>query len=132
MRHIVKAGELPWKPKYFPGEENPFGDFKALWEVHGTTQFEVRITRIPPGGTNTKYHTHTMEEEWFYVLQGKCHICLNGKWREIEEGDSIFKPVGDYHIFRNFADVPCEIIMLGSNIEGSKSEVLPEPKPPEL
>ena len=120
MKHILKTSEMPWEPKFFPNEEQQYGDFKALWREHGTSQFEVRLTRIPPdGGTNTKYHTHTKEEEWFYVTRGSCHICLNGEWQIIGEGDSIFKPVGDYHIFRNFGSEPCEILMLGTNVEGS-------------
>ncbi len=132
MKHIVNTKELDWEPKLFPGEEAQYGDFKALWKEHQTNQFEVRITRIPPGGTNTKYHTHSKEEEWFYVLKGSCHICLEGDWQVIGEGDSIFKPIGDYHIFRNFGDEPCEVIMVGTNVAGSTAEKLPEPDPPKL
>ena len=132
MKHIVNTKELDWEPKFFPGAEAQYGDFKALWKEHQTNQFEVRITRIPPGGTNTKYHTHSKEEEWFYVLKGSCHICLEGDWQVIGEGDSIFKPIGDYHIFRNFGDEPCEVIMVGANVAGSTAVTLPEPDPPKL
>lgn len=128
MKYIIKNSELEWEPKFFPGEDEQYGDFKALWKAHGSSQFEVRLTRIPPGGTNTKYHTHTKEEEWFYVTKGSCHICIEGDWQEISEGDSIFKPVGIYHIFRNFGDKPCELIMLGTNVEGSEAVRLPEPE----
>ncbi len=130
MKYIVKTDELSWQPKFFPHDDKQYGDFKALWTEHGTTQFEVRITRIPARDTNTKYHTHTKEEEWFYVLKGTCHINIEGDWHRIEAGDSIFKPTGKYHIFRNFGDEPCEIIMLGTNIEGSEVHRNPEPAPP--
>ncbi len=130
MKFIVDTNELTWESKYFPGEDTQYGDFKALWKEHGTSQFEVRITRVPAGGTNTKYHTHTKEEEWFYVLEGSCHICIEGEWKQIKKGDSIFKPIGAYHIFRNFGEDPCEMIMMGSNIEGSEAIKLPEPDPP--
>jgi uncharacterized cupin superfamily protein len=130
MKYVVSSNDLEWEPKFFPGEDAQYGDFKALWKEHESTQFEVRITRIPPGGTNTKYHTHTKEEEWFYVLKGSCHICIEGEWQLITEGDSIFKPIGIYHIFRNFGEEPCELIMLGTNIEGSTAVKLPEPAPP--
>ena len=132
MKYIVKTRELVWEPKYFPGEKTQYGDFKALWREHGTNQFEIRITRIPPGGTNTKYHTHSKEEEWFYVISGSCHICIDDIWDKIEEGDSIFKPIGVFHIFRNFGNEPCEILMMGTNIEGSTVARLPEPAPPKL
>ncbi|MEX0330831.1 MAG: cupin domain-containing protein [Puniceicoccaceae bacterium] len=132
MKHIVRAGDLEWEPKIFPGETTRSGEFKALWKAHGSSQFEMRLTRIGPGETNTKYHTHSREEEWFYVTMGSCHVCINGDWFLIERGDSVFKPVGDYHIFRNFGDAPCEVLMLGSNVEGSTAERRPEPEPPRL
>ena len=131
MKYIVKTNEMPWKPKFFPGEDKQYGDFKPLWQEHGTEQFEVRLTRIPGGETNTKYHTHTKEEEWFYVLSGSCHIHIEGEWYLIEQGDSVFKPTGAYHIFRNFGTEPCELIMLGTNVEGNEVHRLPEPDPPE-
>jgi uncharacterized cupin superfamily protein len=131
MKHIVRTDSLPWHPKHFPGETAQYGEFKALWEEHGTTQFEVRLTRIPPcGGTNTKYHTHTQEEEWFFVLEGSCQICIEGQWSEVRKGDSIFKPAGDFHIFRNYGDTPCDMIMIGTNIEGSEVLRKDEPDPP--
>ena len=130
MKYIVKTNEMPWKPKFFPGEDKQYGDFKPLWQEHGTEQFEVRLTRIPGGETNTKYHTHTKEEEWFYVLSGSCHIHIEGEWYPIEQGDSVFKPTGAYHIFRNFGTEPCELIMLGTNVEGNEVHRLPEPEPP--
>jgi uncharacterized cupin superfamily protein len=130
MKHIIKADERDWEPKFFPGEETRSGEFKALWKAHGSTQFEMRLTRVDPGETNTKYHTHSKEEEWFYVTKGSCHVCINGEWQEINEGDSVFKPTGDFHIFRNFGDGPCELLMMGTNVEGSSVERRPEPEPP--
>lgn len=130
MKLILKSGEVPWEPKFIPGYPEQYGEFQALGREHGSTQFEMRLTRVPPHGTSTRYHTHTREEEWFYVLRGRCHICLEGGWRELGPGDSVFKPVGRYHIFRNFTDAPCEILMLGSNVAGSEVIRIDEPPPP--
>lgn len=132
MKYIVKTGELPWQPKFYRNEDKQYGEFKALWKEHGCEQFEVRITRVPPQGATTKYHTHTKEEEWFYVLNGACHINIEGEWHQIEAGDSIFKPPGIYHTFRNIGDRPCDIIMLGTNIEDNKVERIPESELPPL
>ena len=130
VNYIIKSEEMPWQPKFFPHEELQYGEFKPLWQKHGMDQIEVRITRIPPNGTNTKYHMHTKEEEWFFVLSGSCHINIEGEWHLIESMDSIYKPPGDYHIFRNFGDQHCDIIMLGTNVEGSQVNRLDEPNPP--
>jgi uncharacterized cupin superfamily protein len=131
MKYIVKTQELEWQPKFFSNEEKQYGEFKALWKEHECKQFEVRITRVLPGGVTTKYHTHTKEEEWFYVLNGTSHINIEGEWHQIEAGDSIFKPPGIYHTFRNLGDEPCDIIMMGTHIEGSKVHRIPEPDPPD-
>ena len=130
MKYIVKSNDMDWEPKFFPNEGQQYGEFKALWREHSMNQMEVRITRIPAHGTHTKYHAHTKEEEWFYVLSGSCHINIEGEWQVVETGDSIYKPPGDYHIFRNFGDQPCDVIMLGTNIEGSDVLRSEEPDPP--
>ena len=130
IKQILKSHQIAIERPLKGSNKSP--SLKALWKEHGTSQFEVRITRIPPGGTNTKYHTHTKEEEWFFVLSGSCHICIDGKWEQIGSGDSIFKRIGSYHIFRNFGKEPCEMIMMGANVEGSTAEKLPEPDPPIL
>ena len=72
---------MDWEPKFFPNEDQQYGEFKALWREHSMNQIEVRITRIPAHGTHTKYHAHTKEEEWFYVLSGSCHINIEGEWQ---------------------------------------------------
>jgi len=132
MKFIVKTGELEWKPKFRRNEARQYGEFKALWQEHECQQFEVKITRVLPHDVTTTYHTHTKEEEWFYVLNGTCYINIEMEWHEIETGDSIFKPPGTYHTFRNISDEPCDIIMMGTNIEGSKLERIPESELPPL
>ena len=130
MKHIIKTKDSTWLPKYFPGEDKQYGEYKALFEEHGTEQFEVRITRIPHGGTNTKYHSHSKTEEWFYVLSGSCHINIEGTWYLIEEGDSIHTPPDVLHIFRNYGTSDCDIIMVGTNVAGDEVTRLSEPEPP--
>ncbi len=130
---IIKSADLPWLPKRKPGVDEDLGEYKALWEAHGCEQFEVRLTRIAAGGASTLYHTHTKEEEWFYVLSGRCHIQYEGDWRELEPGDSVFKRCGTFHTFRNFGEDPCELIMLGTNVAGSRTIVgRPPGLPPSL
>ena len=130
MNYIVKSDDVDWQPKFFPNEQQQYGEFKPLWQIHGMEQIEVRITKIPAQGTHTKYHTHTKEEEWFYVLEGSCHVNIEGQWEKVATGDSIYKPPGIFHIFRNFGDQPCVVIMLGTNIEGNEVLRTNEPAPP--
>jgi uncharacterized cupin superfamily protein len=128
---ILKTNSIEWRPKLVPAiSPDRRGLFQNLSELHGLTQFEARLTRIPPGEASTWYHTHTLCEEWFYVLRGSCHIHLNGKWNEIVAGDSIATAPGDFHIFRNFGAEDCDLIMVGINHPDDKAERREEPAPP--
>jgi uncharacterized cupin superfamily protein len=129
--YIIRTEDMEWQPKVVPAiSPERKGLCKLLSEQHGLQQFEARLTRIPPGEASTWYHTHTICEEWFYVLRGRCHINLNGKWSEIVAGDSVATAPGDFHVFRNFGTEDCELIMVGINDPEDKAERREEPAPP--
>jgi uncharacterized cupin superfamily protein len=129
--YIVKPDDMEWKPKIAPQiSPERKGFFKLLSEQHGLKQFEARLTRLPPGEASTWYHTHTVCEEWFYVLRGCCHLNLNGEWTEIAAGDSIATAPGDFHIFRNFGTENCDLIMVGINHPDDQAERRAEPALP--
>jgi uncharacterized cupin superfamily protein len=130
-KHVIHTDDHPWQPKLVPQIANEQkGWFKKLSDLHGLEQFEVRLTRIPPGETNTWHHTHTVIEEWFYVLRGKCHLYLNGAWTEIGTGDSVATAPGDYHTFRNLGTEDCDMIMVGINHPDDQAHRIEEPTLP--
>jgi len=131
--HILHSSDLPWRDKIIPKfSPDRRGCFKNLAEQHGLTQFDVRITLIPPGETNTWQHSHSCVEEWFFVLHGTCHVHIDGRWLPVHAGDSIATSPGDFHMFRNFGDTGCEIIMVGKNDDSDAVERIAEPEPPPL
>ena len=130
-QYIIKAEAVEWREKHAPKvSPERKGLFQPLTELHGLKQFAARVTRIPSGEASTWYHTHTICEEWFYVLRGRCHIHLNGKWSEIVAGDSVATAPGDFHIFRNFGTEDCDLIMVGINHPDDKAERREEPALP--
>lgn len=131
-KHVLHESELPWKEKRVESiSPDRRGLYKNLTIAHGIEQFEARLTRIPPGESNTWYHTHTKIEEWFYVLSGSCYMNFDGDWMELKAGDSIATFPGEWHTFRNFGDDDCEIIMVGMNIDGDEAHRKEEPPPPQ-
>ncbi len=46
---------------------------------------------MPPGFA-TPYHTHHLEDESFYVIEGELAIICDGKWMKAGPGDYVFGP----------------------------------------
>ena len=125
---VIRTADVEWGEKRAPSlTPDRKGLFKNLSTLHGIEQFEARITRIPPGESNTWYHTHSHIEEWFYVISGSCHLNLQGTWSIISAGDSIATGPGEWHTFRNFGDQDCDILMVGINDARDKAERSDEP-----
>ncbi len=61
----------------------------ALWEAI-----------VPPGG-GPPPHTHSREEEGFYVLEGEITFTVNGQQHVAKAGTFANMPIGTQHSFRN-------------------------------
>lgn len=46
-------------------------------------------------------HTHVDFDEAFTVLEGALDVLVDGEWRTLNVGDSVFIPRGAVHTFRN-------------------------------
>ena len=55
---------------------------------------------VPPGG-GPPLHTHSHENETFYVLEGNCTFQLEDKTIVAGPGDFVNIPIGTRHFFRN-------------------------------
>ena len=51
---------------------------------------------LVPGG-ETERHYHRLSEEFYYVLEGKGFMEIEGETREVTVGDAILIPVGAWH-----------------------------------
>jgi quercetin dioxygenase-like cupin family protein len=59
----------------------------------------VEHWNMPPGFA-TPYHTHHLEDESFYVLDGELAVLCDGKWMKAGPGDFVFGPREIPHGFR--------------------------------
>lgn len=57
-------------------------------------------------------HTHTREDETFYVLDGPVVFSDNGVERELQTGQCFFGPRNRMHKFRNPQDKPAKLLCL--------------------
>lgn len=62
------------KPSNYP---EPFASWMAgrkkqpLGELFGLTNFGVNLTRLAPGAVSALRHSHTRQDEFLYILQGR-------------------------------------------------------------
>ncbi len=54
----------------------------------------VNLMRVPPGRTPCPFHAHRLEDEVFFVLEGKGVLRYGDELREIRKGDCISCPAG--------------------------------------
>lgn len=99
---------------------------KLLGELVGSEKIYVNIDYIKPGKESVKYHSHSLQEEFFLILKGKGTLRLNGKSLPITQGDFFSKPAGKgiIHQFINNGDDVLEILDCGTP---NKNDVITYP-----
>lgn len=68
-------------------------------------QYTMFTDTTPPGG-GPPPHFHVQEDEWWFVLEGRSSFLIEGRWREVPVGSSIFAPRNSQHAFKNVGDTP--------------------------
>ena len=66
---------------------------------------------VPPGFTSP-YHTHHLEDEAFYVLEGEMAFVCGGQWTPAKAGTFVFGPRNIPHGFKVVGDAPARLLLL--------------------
>ena len=66
---------------------------------------------IPPGFASP-YHTHHLEDEAFYILEGEVAFVCDGKWLKAGPGTYVFGPREIPHGFKIEGTVPARMLLL--------------------
>lgn len=111
-----------------PDVENPFHTVRLLLSSEESAG-EVTIYEfaLPPHSAGSPPHTHTLEDEYFYVLSGTVDVLSNGKVVRLNPGDFAALNRGHTHMFWNGSDEPNEFLMMttGSSFEAFMQSVSP-------
>lgn len=85
----------------------------------GSEKIYVNIDYIEPGYKSTKYHHHSMQEEFFLIMSGKGIIRINDEEFEVKSGDVISKPAGKNiaHQFINNSEEVLQVLDVGTKEE---------------
>jgi len=66
---------------------------------------------VNPPGDGPPPHYHSIEDETFYVLEGRAAFLVDSDWREVGPGGSAFMPHGSIHTFKNVGDQPLRMFI---------------------
>jgi ketosteroid isomerase-like protein/quercetin dioxygenase-like cupin family protein len=70
------------------------------------------VEQLMPPGFASPYHTHHLEDEAFYVLEGEMAFVCDGRWTNAGPGTYVFGPRHMPHGFRVLGDTPARMLLL--------------------
>jgi quercetin dioxygenase-like cupin family protein len=68
------------------------------------------IAVTPVGDPGPPLHYHENEDECFYVQEGRMSFYIDGQWREVEPGTTVFVPKLTVHSLKNVGDTPARVL----------------------
>ena len=108
--------------------DNPFHPVRLLLS-NAESAGEVTIYEflLPPKSPGSPPHTHSLEDEYFYVLSGTLDVLSNGETLRLKPGDFAALNRGHAHMFWNGSDTPTELLMTttGSSFEAFIASAAP-------
>lgn len=69
-------------------------------------------TIIPSGDSGPPYHTHSHEDEAFFVKTGKLKFNVNGKEIELNQGEFLNIEKGERHSWKNDSEKDVELFVI--------------------
>jgi quercetin dioxygenase-like cupin family protein len=84
--------------------------FLVTGEQTGGAYFMAEVT-VPPGSGNPP-HSHSREDETFYVKKGTLTVVVDGKTLSASAGETVFLPRGVVHYFQNIGNEEVQALMI--------------------
>jgi len=70
------------------------------------------VEQVMPPGFASPYHTHHLEDEAFYVLEGEMAFVCDGEWTTAGPGTFVYGPRNIPHGFKVVGDSPARLLLL--------------------
>jgi len=93
------------------------------------------VEQVMPPGFESPYHTHHLEDEAFYVLDGTMAFVCDGNWTVASAGAYVFGPRKLPHGFKVLGDTPARMLLLctpGGFADFVVDMSEPTPQPPDM
>ncbi|TMH45429.1 MAG: cupin domain-containing protein [Betaproteobacteria bacterium] len=99
-KHIINIAEVELQPR--PPQYAPTGRAAERYEARigmiapkiGAKKLGYNLTAVPPGKRAFPFHSHRVQEEMFYVVEGTGEVRIGTERFPIRAGDVIACPTG--------------------------------------
>jgi uncharacterized cupin superfamily protein len=95
---ILNIDEVEFRPRSAAVPDDAAERFEASFarvgSLIGATQLGYNITAVPPGKSAFPYHSHRVNEEMFFVLQGMGELRIGADRYRLRAGDIVACPAG--------------------------------------
>jgi len=113
------------KPSNYP---EPFASMmngrvkRPLGDLFGLKNFGVNLTRLTPGAVSALHHSHSRQDEFIFILEGKPTLFLGDTTQRLSPGMCIgFPAAGRAHHLKN--DTATDVVILEVGDRGAGDEV---------
>lgn len=115
MNNISNIDNIPKEYMYDPDFQSKLKTI-LIGDAIGCEKIYVNIDYVKPGAESTKYHSHSVQEEFFLILSGEGLLRIDGEKILIRKGDVISKPAGKdiTHQFINNSSEILQILDIGT------------------
>ena len=114
---IVRAAQrqdLPEHQVRHPLNPQARSSIRSLSTAVGLARLGVHVVTLPPGADANAEHTHTHEEEFYFVLSGEGVVRIDGEEFGVQAGDFIgFPAPSPPHMMTNRSDADLVFLAAG-------------------
>lgn len=114
MQELHNIDHMPREFMDDPDRETSLST-RYLGVLAGSVSIYVNVDYVKPGAMSVKYHSHSLQEEFFLVLEGVGLLRIEQRKLRVGKGDFISKPPGRgiAHQFINDGDATLVILDCG-------------------
>ncbi len=99
-KHIINVDELDYKPSPAPIPDHLKDKYEGATigfagTLIGAQKLGYNVTVLPPGKRAFPFHSHQVNEELFFVLEGNGEVRIGKETLPIKKGDFISCPPGN-------------------------------------
>jgi len=104
-QHVLDASAIEGMEElefHHPLNPKSHAGYRSLSDALGLERIGFHLVRVPPGKEANEYHTHRFEEEFYFVLEGRGVVLIDGEEHEVGPGDFIgFRAPSPPHLMTN-------------------------------
>jgi len=97
---------------------------RRLGDHFGLKNFGVNLTQLLPGAVSALMHSHSLQDEFIYILEGECTARLGDSEYPLKPGDCFGFPAGTglAHQLVNRGDVTVSYLEIGDRTPNERVE----------